>query len=42
MLDARMGLEPISTVLSAEQKAIVVAFRRHTLLATHLTLGLYI
>ncbi len=30
--DARMGPEPASTVLSAEQEAIAVAFRRHTLL----------
>ncbi len=28
-----MGPEPVSTVLSAEQEAIAVAFRRHTLLA---------
>jgi hypothetical protein len=28
-----MGPEPASTVLSAEQEAIAVAFRRHTLLA---------
>jgi len=31
--DARMGPEPVSTVLTAEQEAIAVAFRRHTLLA---------
>ena len=31
--DARMGPEPASTVLSAEQEAIAVAFRQHTLLA---------
>ena len=31
--DARMGPEPASTVLSAEQEAIAVAFRRRTLLA---------
>ena len=31
--DARIGPEPASTVLSAEQEAIAVAFRRHTLLA---------
>ena len=31
--DARMGPEPVSTVLSAEQEAMAVAFRRHTLLA---------
>ena len=31
--DARMGPEPASTVLSAEQEAMAVAFRRHTLLA---------
>ena len=30
---ARMGPEPASTVLSAEQQAIAVAFRRHTLLS---------
>ena len=30
--DAPMGPEPASTVLSAEQEAIAVAFRRHTLL----------
>jgi len=30
--DARMGPKPASTVLSAEQEAIAVAFRRHTLL----------
>ena len=30
--EARMGPEPASTVLSAEQQAIAVAFRRHTLL----------
>ena len=30
--DARRGPEPVSTVLSAEQEAIAVAFRRHTLL----------
>ena len=28
-----MGPEPVSTVLTAEQEAIAVAFRRHTLLA---------
>ena len=28
-----MGPEPTSTVLTAEQEAIAVAFRRHTLLA---------
>ena len=33
VLDARMGPEPVSTVLSAAQEAIAVAFRRHTLLA---------
>ena len=33
VLDARMGPEPVSTVLSAEQDAIAVVFRRHTLLA---------
>ena len=33
VLDARMGPEPVSTVLSTEQEAIAVAFRRHTLLA---------
>ena len=31
--DARMGPKPVSTVLNAEQEAIAVAFRRHTLLA---------
>ncbi len=31
--DARMDPEPVSTVLSAEQEAIAVAFRRHPLLA---------
>ena len=31
--DARMGSAPVSTVLSAGQEAIAVAFRRHTLLA---------
>ena len=30
--DARMGPEPASTVLTAAQEAIAVAFRRHTLL----------
>ena len=30
--DARMGPEPASTVLTAEQEAIAVAFRQHTLL----------
>ena len=30
--DARMGPEPASTVLPAEQEAIAVAFRQHTLL----------
>ena len=33
VLDAQMGPEPASTVLTAEQEAIAVAFRRHTLLA---------
>ena len=33
VLDARMGPEPVSTVLSTGQDAIAVAFRRHTLLA---------
>jgi len=33
VLDARMAPEPASTVLTAEQEAIVVAFRQHTLLA---------
>ena len=33
VLDARMGSVPVSTVLSAGQEAIAVAFRRHTLLA---------
>ena len=28
--DARMGPEPVSTVLSAGQEAIAIAFRRHT------------
>ena len=32
--DARMGPAPVSTVLSAEQEAIAVAFRRHTLVAS--------
>jgi len=32
VLAARIGPEPVSTVLSAEQEAIAVAFRRHTLL----------
>ena len=32
VLDARMGPEPVSTVLSAEQEARAVAVRRHTLL----------
>jgi len=32
VLDARRGPAPVSTVLSAEQEAIAVAFRRHTLL----------
>ena len=32
MMDARMGPKPVSTVLSAEQEAIAVVFRRHTLL----------
>ena len=32
VLDARMGPEPVSTVLSTEQESIAVAFRRHTLL----------
>ena len=31
--DARMGPEPVSTVLSTAQEAIAVAFRRHTLWA---------
>ena len=31
--DARMGPAPASTVLTTEQEAIAVAFRRHTLLA---------
>lgn len=31
--DARMGPEPASTVLTAEQEASAVAVRRHTLLA---------
>ena len=31
--DAPMGPKPVSTVLSAAQEAIAVAFRRHTLLA---------
>jgi transposase InsO family protein len=30
--DARMGPKPRSTVLSAEQEAVIVAFRKHTLL----------
>jgi transposase-like protein len=30
--DARMGPEPHSTTLSTEQEAIIVAFRKHTLL----------
>jgi transposase-like protein len=30
--NARMGPEPRSTTLSAEQEAIIVAFRKHTLL----------
>src|SRR5271167_1233291 len=30
--DARMGPRPHSSILSAEQEAIVVAFRKHTLL----------
>ena len=30
--DARMGPEPASTVLTAEEEAVAVAFRRHTLL----------
>ena len=33
--DARMGPEPVSTVLNPEQEAIAVAFRRHPLLALH-------
>jgi hypothetical protein len=33
VLDARRNPEPVSTVLSAEQEAIAVAFRRHGLLA---------
>jgi len=33
VLDARMGPTPVSTVLSAEQEAIAVAFLRYTLLA---------
>lgn len=32
-LDARMGPKPVSTVLTAEQEAIAVVYRRHTLLA---------
>ena len=31
--DARMGPTPASTVLTAEEEAMAVAFRRHTLLA---------
>lgn len=30
--DARMGPEPVLTVLTAEQESIAMAFRRHTLL----------
>ena len=30
--DARMGPEPVSTVLTGAEEAITVAFRRHTLL----------
>jgi transposase-like protein len=30
--DARMGPEPRSTTLTAEREAIIVAFRKHTLL----------
>jgi len=33
VLDARVGPEPVSTVLSTGQEAIAVAFRRHMLLA---------
>ena len=33
VLDARRGPEPASTVFTAEQEAIAVAFRRHMLLA---------
>ena len=33
--DERMGPEPASTVLSPEQEAMAVAFRRHTLLALY-------
>lgn len=40
MQDARMGPSPASTVLTAEEEGIAVAFRRHTD-PTHLTLGLY-
>jgi transposase InsO family protein len=32
VVDARMGPKPHSTVLSAEQEAVIVAFRKHTLL----------
>ena len=34
--DARMGPTPASTVLTAEQEAIAVVFRRHTLLPLRL------
>ena len=33
VVDARMGPEPVSTVLSTGQEVIAVIFRRHTLLA---------
>lgn len=33
VVDVRMGPESVSTVLSTEQEAITVAFRRHTILA---------
>ncbi len=33
VLDAHIGPEPVSTVLSPAQEVIAVAFRRHTLLA---------
>ena len=33
MLDARMGPAPVSTMFSAGQEVIAVAFRRHMLLA---------
>ena len=32
--DAPMGPPPSSTILTPEQEAVVVAFRKHTLLAT--------